>query len=493
MSLDKASQMIGLRKTSTDLPCKCGEDCGGYCSISQRMPPHLKKKLSAYLRDDCDRGFGIVEFLIAYAEQHKFILTGTVGGSSWRTASHELEIAKADWPRLRSYFHARDGYYGGRVQVFRPSAEKGRRYDIHSAYPAALSTIDLPIGEFRVVSGNRAAIDFNSGREGIFSVRGRVMADQFVPPLPTRLPSDRVAYPVGPVSGTWTALELRHAIASGSFRLERIESAMVWRKSGPILKPFVDRVWSLRARAGPESALGQWLKWFANSLTGKLAQDPEGRRVVINPTLEEIKVCQGKNRCAYGCNGRCGRWEMIGRTGRIFSARYFAVPDCAYVHWAAYLTAATRVKWRAQAIADGQEGRTMVYGDTDSIFTLTDRSDNIGPDLGQWGDDGSFREWRAIAPKSYSFRDDAGKVKVKCKGLPRVSEASWKAFLAGQAVTDTRGVESLLSAARHSESLWIPKSLRRSNRADGLRFGDRILRGDCTHPRTLASLLEEDT
>lgn len=497
LPLSKASQIGGLVKIETGLPCVCGKGCGGYCSISRNMPSHLFKRLVTYLERDCIGGMRMLQSLIDYAEYNDLDLGSTIGGSAWRNAMRQLDLPSANWDSARGqestlYKFARAAYFGGRTQVFRPHAERGWQYDINSAYPAALSRIALPYGERREVFGGLASKSYRDGKGGIYEACVLV-PKMLIPPLPIRCKL-RVAYPFGLLRGTWCANELQYAEELGC-EIKSITRAVVWSDSLPVLKPWVEKIWKLRDAAGVKTALGQWLKWYANSLTGKLAQRPEREECMINPD-EKWRFCPANGGCANGlfcgsravgccphlCTGECGRAAPIDREGRIWTRQVWRLSDCSHVHFAAYLTAATRITLHRQLVStDG--GLSAVYCDTDSVYSIRERTENIGNQLGQFKEEGPFIEFTAIAPKTYSYIDaSSGEFVAKAKGIP---DAARNFHRLREGVAIDRGVLSFKSAVRKGGRLFTRKNLWRVVNPDGRTFGDRILADDgMTHAQT---------
>jgi hypothetical protein len=519
VALKKAARVAGIELAKdTGLPCRCRvldkrtkrmraargeEQCGGYCSIKVGMPEKRYKRLTEYLRADCEATMQVLETLQTEAERCGYSLAGTVGASSYRSAARMLDLPPAEW-ESHVYRACRDGLFGGRTEVFAPNVEaEGFAYDINSAYPAALTRLDLPVGEPIPVAKARAEKAFARGLEGIFRAEVTVPRDTFLPPLPWRLPSGRVAYPVGTFRGTWTALELRGAIADGA--TVRVISGYAWAESEPVFRPYMEHVWGARARAREEKneALAGWHKFVGNSCYGKLAEAPEKERVFLHPMephlceghLEEragnrrctgkagCKECDMSKCCRRKCSNRCGSYRPIDDAGHVWVKPLWQISDCGHVHWAAYLTSWTRTEWRRQAQADGKGGLTMVYGDTDSVYCTAPRTHEIGPELGQWGEEGRWRRFYAVAPKAYLYEclgckdHPRGGSHVKAKGLSRITVDEFKAFAAGKPHVVNTGVLGLKSAARTGK-LFQRKRLERRNLADGRVFGSRVLADD---------------
>ncbi len=508
-ALAEAADIGGMELSKeTGLPCICGTDCGGYCSITPQcagMPQSYYESLVEYLKLDCLATWKILENLFLHAEKHSYVLKGTIGSSSWATAKQNLGLDKAEWKGGWEYYEVRKGYYGGRVSVGRVRATSGVRYDINSAYPAALSNLALPCGTRRHLKGSKLSEAYSAGKDGIFCARVLV-PDCHLPPLPNRTPKGRVSFPVGRFFGSWTGLELRQAEEYG-VKIERLYTGIVWSESLPIFKEFTKGIFDVRAKLGKKSGLGKWQKWFGNSLTGKLAQSPDNLRIVAYPEDEPVRCpggdCNGSKRvcrrrggqcCIHYCSGGCGRWQRIDRAGRIWGIPTWQLADCSNVHWAAYLTAWTRIRWLKFA---RQFGDSFVYGDTDSVFALHAPSDLslVGNELGQFAFEGPFENFESLGPKAYRMWDpEKQKWICKLKGVQGLDNDAFERFKAGEQVQSERGVMGFRSAAKRSDSLFTRKLIKRSDLSDGVWFGDRrIIEGtDVTRPVTYGEQLQRE-
>lgn len=530
MSLSKGALLGKYKKSETGLECQCGQHCGGYCSITRSMSPSLMRRLIEYLEMDCKATLSMLDSLSEYCEENDLDLKNTIGGSSWQTAKRTLGLGKADWSwgaRRQSastlYKWARLAYFGGRTQLFRPIAETGWRYDINSAYPAALASLELPDGIPRELHNRDARIAWRNGLEGLYSAVVNV-PEMHIPPLPTR-GKLRLVYPWGLIEGVWAANELRYAEEIGC-RVERIDSALVWSDRRRIFAPLMERVWGLRDKAGPKSPMGTWLKWFANSLTGRLAIRPEGETIVIGELNGYgFRACPadwdcrrgrlhgaGNRRCCeHACTKKCGATLPLGVWGQgfgIFVKSKWQIADSAHIQYAAYLTAHARITLHRQLVDDNCGGYSSVYCDTDSCIAIVERINNVDDrKLGAFKFEGGFRPapgheihsqsgWVGAAPKTYSYLDDnigprpdyiGGEHHAASKGIEDAAK-NFSTLLQGGKIEMNRGVKSLRSALRDDDDFFSRKSISRrvlSNEDEnGVQwFGDRWLGPDgVTHP-----------
>ncbi len=433
-------------------------------------------------------------------------MKGTLGGSAWATAKERLGLEDSTWKNSAEYNAARAGYFGGRVTVGRIKAESGFRFDINSAYPAALSNLQLPCGDRIRVAGKLAARHYKAGSAGVYRCSVFVPRNCHLPPLPIRTPKNRVCYPVGRFIGDWAGIELERAERYGA-TIEKIWAGIVWKETIPVFKEFMRDVFDVRSKVGKKTPLGKWQKLFGNSLTGKFAQSPENERVVVNPDMAKRILCSGgdcggnadncmrrRGRCCdHHCSKRCRAWKQIDIKGRIWSMPFWSLPDCGNVHWAAYLTAWTRGVWLEFA---RQFGEHFVYGDTDSVYASREPYDkrNIGDSLGMWSSDGAMLDFEAIGPKAYRYREPDGKWFNRLKGVPSVKDEQWEQFKQGLQIVNSRGVMGFRSAAKRSENLFTRKLIKRSDLSDGVWFGDRKLLPNSvvTKPVTYAEQLNHE-
>lgn len=470
MSLAAAAPLggRGVAKEGTGLPCRCGAGCGGYCAIRRGMSARAYRAVESYLESDCRVLAAVLDGVAGLAAEHGLSLRGTIGGTAWRSAAAYAGMEAARWTR-GEYVLARSGYYGGRTQVFRPRAAHGHWYDIHSAYPAALVQADVPVGVPRTVAGREARDAYARGDAGIWQADVRVSRDDMIPPLPVRT-GERLAYPVGQFDGRWTGIELRAAEHCGATVEPRY--GLVWRETARPFAAWCRRIWDLRhaAASGGRAAEAKWWKLLANSLTGKLAQHPESELLVMR--ADAPALCAGAAPCTpRRCSGACGGWLPVGSGGRLWSRATWRVADCAHVAIAAHLTAVTRSRLLSRLRAAGADA---VYCDTDSAPSL--RAMAHDDELGGWGYEGEFKNWEALAPKTYRYtraRDDAAV--VRAKGVPRADLGAFEALAAGGEVVVDTGVEGLRRAAALGGPLFRRRLLRRRWLGDGVHFGDRRL------------------
>lgn len=282
---------------------------------------------------------------------------------------------------------ARQGYSGGRVEVFHPGYyPQIHVYDINSLYPSVMATTPVPnTGNARFTK----KLDLDSC--GIYTIR-------FNQP-------DRSRYPLlmvdgfGAYSGTGTYYvpEIRRLAEMGG-KIEVIEGC-IFQSSAIIFKDYVEKLYKLRME-DKDGPLGNTCKLLMNSLYGKFAIRPERkttRRLSATDALELIRSGE-KVECLNPADG----------VYRITEETEITYEHCAI---AGTITSESRARlW--ESFNSG-----TVYCDTDSIHTLREfDGERIGPGLGQWKQEYKG-EGIYVGKKLYALRSSAGTEKIRAKGI----------------------------------------------------------------------------
>jgi hypothetical protein len=422
-------------KDSTGLDCICGDDCGGYCSISLDMPASLKRRLAEYCVQDCRALLSAWDALLDYADMRDIPLCykkggarRTVGAVAWALASEYAEKEPYTWGR---YDLERSAYYGGRCEVFRPEAPRLERYDLNAAYPWAL-TLPVPVGEPRPVAGGSAVSAWKAGEPGLYRVDWTTGND-WIPPLPRR-GAGRLVWAAGSGSGWYARPELEAAEQSGA-TLDVTLGLLYDEK--PIYRELMSRLFDLRARArrrwGREDWRVEWVKRISNTISGKLAQGTGACTIHVTDSP------------------RLG-WRWLG--GRAWAETAQRISSCARPAQAAYLTARVRARL-LHALSTAEPA----YCDTDSCYSAKGAPDIIGDGLGEWGHEGPAFRWRAPAPKVYRYHTGK-KLKVKGKGFSGLTDAGFDTILDGKPWVIDRGVVGIRTAGTSFERKHVERRLR---------------------------------
>lgn len=389
----------------------------------------------------------------------------TIGGTAWKSAAkyaahcgEDIDVPMTE----ANYRDGRAGYFGGRVEVFRQYVSQAYTCDRNSSYPAALVNQPVPVG--RRTWGRTL--------EGDGTVWARVKVPQYtlVPPLPVRV-GIRLAFPVGEFDGVWTALELRNAVANHGVKVLKLYKSRMAERTTDALAGWCMRVWKAREEMTDWNPL---LKLLANSLTGKLAQQPE-RQVL-----------------AYTHVSRMPAHAMPITPADKFGNVWFThsksqVSPCARPEWSAYLTSEARIELLAQLTSVGD---SAAYCDTDSVFSAKPIVRNIGTDLGQWKDEGVITEFNAMGPKFYKYDKADGTKVSKAKGQSGLTREGFDALCAGEAWEQRAGANSIKAILRSAGvAAFTTKHTLKGRHIDDEWVGSRLRGKKHTMAPTLSQLV----
>lgn len=473
--------------------CRCGEDCGGYCAIRTGMPAKYRKIVDDYCAHDAKVAYDVIANVLTVGVEAGLSMRATLGGTSWATAMAWGKLAPANW-RSEVWRLVRGAYFGGRTWVAKPLAAVGTHWDLASAYPAALASTPVPVGEWVEGAGRRARLAYRRGLHGVYRARV-VVPDRYLPPLPVRERDRSILYPIGPIRGTWTLPELQAAEGRGC-KIVSVDECVAWPDGAELLyAPIVDRWFRERMKAGKRTVWGEWWRLLANALTGKLAEQPERMSVVINPP--QIRYCSPEvpsSRLAgctkEWCTKRCAAYRMLDADGRVWGVPFFRLGECAHIHHAAYLTGATRM--RVQDAAERIPAEDLVYSDTDSLWTTGGTPEPAGEEAGHWTFKHAWGDFVARAPKVYRYVSPDGEVVCRVAGMPHLTDDEWRRAAADRKLISSRhGVLTLKEAAPSGRLFRRRVREGRLPEPDGW-YGDRRLRlaDGRTYPVTYAEAKE---
>jgi hypothetical protein len=298
---------------------------------------------------------------------------------------------------------ARGAYYGGRVENFAVGeVEHVNMYDVTSLYPAVQSVVDFP-------HPNHTRLEMGPGcKAALASWAGVCRAtvevkESFIPPLPYRSAS-RLFFPFGEITGEWTLLELRRALASG-VRLRSID----WVLGSPVtFNPFGEWVHTLfgvrQAYLQEGKPQANLVKLILNSLYGRFGLNPEGGLYELVRMDGDFDFEAHPGYVSHALNGHLFAYTQMPVT------RY---PDYVNVLFAAQVAAGGRSVLLDQLEAQGEDA---IYCDTDSIITRGTIA--TGDGLGDWRPQMIDGKADLIGPKEYAAFNRYMEAIYHAKGIP---------------------------------------------------------------------------
>lgn len=187
-----------------------------------------------------------------------------------------MKFFEHHWFRDNDYISnfERQGYYGGRVEVFKRGEQMTHGYDVNSMYLSIMrnNLFPDPITVQHFQDGHKDWRRYFDNYLGIWEVTVCSPPDINIGALPFRL-KGKLIFPKGVFRGTWTSVELKEAESLG-YEILEIHEFCIYRHCHHYFTRFADFVWAKRLeyRAKGNKGMDQVIKKLGNSLYGKLAQ-----------------------------------------------------------------------------------------------------------------------------------------------------------------------------------------------------------------------------
>jgi hypothetical protein len=409
---------------------------------------------SCYLKQDCLELYRVLEKFHHYIVN---VLGGEVGMTAPSTAMKlfRRKYLQHSLPRTtESHDFIREGYYGGRVEVFRAHGNGLRYYDINSSYPRAMLE-PMPVGQGSYYEGEPPA--FLLDRVGFVRAEVTVPDDIAIPPLPIKcddpaLPGlkGKLIFPTGKLSGIWEWGELQKAISLGA-TIERWTDGWYY-ESKPIFAEYVEDIYRYRDKSRPDYDIGldQIAKILLNALYGKFGMKTERTTVMLwnDPNLPpEAEPTEPSPEC------------LVYYVKKIVDAAYI-MPQVS-----ARVTALARVRLLEAMLQTIELGGEPYYLDTDSIITDVElpTSKRLGDLKDEYPEQSGQLKGRFLGPKLYVLEAPEFE-KVTAKGFEERTLKLIEELLAGKTIIQNR-LEKVGTLARHQFSrgphmIRVPRTLR---------------------------------
>jgi len=419
MSLDQASKTFGFKgKLTHDL--KLHED---------------DPKWEPYLKQDC---MALHEALSEFQN----LLVDKLGGEMGITApSSAMKLYRRKYmghgktpaiiPQHRHFkecsdrgeacegcMHAwiRRGYYGGRVEVYRPRGEGVSYYDINSSYPRAMLE-DMPGGEVRQYGPSKredAFRTFETSAVGFVECEVDIPDTCYLPPLPYRDPkTGKLLFPVGRFSGVWPWCELKllfDPLVNGT--LLNVKRS-VWYERKSLFFDYVKELYAYRDKSNPlyEEGLAAICKLMLNASYGKFGMNEDRREILVLGPGESAPEGATFPRLEDGEDDVLSKVCYIEKR---VSPPYI-IPQIS-----AQITALARVRlWHFMADVLRRGGK-LYYCDTDSLITDLDNL-HTSPELGELKNEypGERITVELVGPKMYLLEKKKPFDKEHLPGCPK--------------------------------------------------------------------------
>lgn len=348
----------------------------------EREKTHNKKKILAYLHNDC---VYLHELLSAFFEEYGLHLTQA--GAAMKMW---VKLSEKPAPATNAAFYDEFApfYYGGRVECFEGGIinEKISSYDINGAYPAAMLHPHPYSESYNDSTQYESGADFYTVRcrsYGAFAYReGQTLT----------FPNDRHIRVF-----TVTKWEYAAAIETRTISDVEVLRSVTFHDHtdfSTYINHFTEKRWKCKEAGDVAGSL--FAKRFQNSLYGKFAANPEEYK---NYMIVPMDVMGGLPCNGWSASGEFGPWGLAEQPQPEERRRYYNVAT------GASITGYVRAQlWRAIC---GSE--RVIYCDTDSIKCVRA---GVGVDLGdgpgQWKLEGVFDKIGIAGKKLYIMRGAAG-------------------------------------------------------------------------------------
>lgn len=308
----------------------------------------------------------------------------------------------------------REGYYGGRTEVFTPRVIGGKAYhfDINSMYPSCYE-LEYPVGQpeykktVREVR-SRWNMWLNDGAGlGYIKVTVYIPA-QHIPPLPVKM--GKLVFPTGLITGTWTFHELQYAVEKCGVEIREYHEVIWFPKTYPVLRNFLHTFYPMKVEGKKtgNAALAAMAKLLLNTGYGYLCLNRNSKT--------ELKNIEEKEKYL-------DRFNFENKALGYINIDSIVISESIQVAAGAYVTSYARLIL-LDALRKMDERGTVYYCDTDSIVC----SEPLPPemvhptDLGMWACEATISDGIFLFPKVYCEITDEEGENVKFKGVSRETQ-----------------------------------------------------------------------
>jgi len=323
----------------------------------------------------------------------------------------------------------RDGFFGGRTEIYRTFGKRLIYSDINSSYPAGMLE-DMPIGKARVLPEKTSLhmlkmlakinigfveciidVPTKCAQHKEFKPGCKVCTTAYLPPLPYRYFKKggevKLIFPSGRLYGTWDWVEIEEALKGGC-KIVAVGKS-VWFGKGKLFDKMIHTLYSYRQKKCPDCRCDQsgakgkkqcacenpsrrWdagldfvAKLMMNSCFGKFATNTIREKIVFSDFIEDNAIIAPP-------------WmkDAPKRVQHIIEADYI-IP-----HIAAHITAGARVRLRRGLVSVLDQSGWIIYADTDSSMA-THVVKPEGTDLGMWKIELQNFDVEVLLPKTYKM------------------------------------------------------------------------------------------
>lgn len=298
-------------------------------------------------------------------------------------------------------------YYGGRTEIFQRGLfeEKDTNlkcFDINSLYPSVMrNSFPSPSSAKYSTTPTKELLQFH----GVSRIKIYSPIQNDIPILPYRDENDKLIFPHGTFTGTYTHLEINEALKKGYKIIEMYETLYYTRNFYPF-KDFVETLYNKRLEyQAINNPMELVVKTIMNSTYGKFAQKGYNETQIIDLSCLTPEQQANKDLLldCYTIDGI----HFI-KNNFVECEKNFVIPILSV-----YVTAYARLKLYSYL-----EIHNPVYCDTDSIYTYDDIP--TSNKLGEMKLEYNILKAIMIKPKMYYLLTDKKEV-IRLKGVSRMN------------------------------------------------------------------------
>ncbi len=323
-------------------------------------------------------------------------------------------------------YKIREGFYGGRTEVFTPvlsekigaDGEKmvaAYHYDVNSLYPSVMIDNEFPVGypeyenDPRLIAMNWE--EWTDRHKGLGFIKARVyVPPQTIPPLPAKI--GKLAFVTGYIQGTWSYHELEYAVKNCGVEIVEFIEQIHFKKTYKVFKNFVSLFYDMKAegkRSG-NAALTALAKLILNTAYGWTVLRRDDKTAFRD--ISQLEKYKDTDKFIIS-NEELGYIEIFDNVHA----------DSIQVQIGAYVTSYARLVL-LDALRVQSERGTVYYCDTDSI--VCDKPlppEMVDPyTIGLWDLEKELISGMFLQPKVYTEQVFKGKDTIKFKGVSKARQ-----------------------------------------------------------------------
>lgn len=334
----------------------------------------VTKDLLLYLESDCRGLYEVIEKFYSWE------LIKRAGGS-YTLASQALRVFRTYMdreipslsPRLDSIL--RQGYYGGRTEIYRPIFERGtlNSYDVNSLFPFQMKEHEFP------TAFDFATSKYYENRLGFYQCE--VDAKESYLPCLGILFDKKYIFPNGKFKGLFTTAEINYARTCGVRIRTRV--GYLFKSGGKLFSSFIQDLYRIKEESREKAVDRTIAKLLLNSCYGRFGMRTE---------RESLCIDDGKT------SGLQHYMDLeIGGQLIPLMKQAVQIPTFSNVAISAYVTSYARI--HMHRLMRPIES-TIYYTDTDSIYTTSELP--VGTGIGELKKESTCSSAVFLLPKTYA-------------------------------------------------------------------------------------------